>query len=129
LDLFDPSTTTDTWAAKEIDIDKAKLDAQDAREQTAQFVRSVYNSLLKMEESYGSVQQAVNLAQEDLRIKRLKMDIGMATKTDVQAAELALQDKQKTLDNLVFQHEAWKVVFDKPWTYTVLLSTSSSTAE
>jgi outer membrane protein len=126
LDLYDFSyPNQDPYGAKEVDVSKAKLTAQDAREQMSQFVRTLYNNLLTMEQGYASLQEAEQLAREDLRIIKLKYEIGMATRTEVQAAELALQARQKSLDELAFQHEAWKIVFDKPWTYSVMVGAGS----
>jgi outer membrane protein len=126
LDLYDFSyPNQDPYGAKEVDVSKAKLTAQDAREQMSQFVQTLYNNLLTMEQGYASLQEAEKLAREDLRIKKLKYEIGMATRTEVQAAELALQARQKSLDELAFQHEAWKIVFDKPWTYSVMMGAGS----
>lgn len=127
LDLYDFTyQAQDPYEAKEVDVNKAKLSARDAKEQMSQFVRTLYNNLLIMEQGYASLQEAERLAQEELRIKQLKYELGMITKTEVQAAELALQVKQKSLDALVFQHETWKMVFDKPWTYSALMQSSTS---
>lgn len=130
LDLYDFSYPgqQEPYGAKEIDVSKARLTAQDAREQMSQFVQTLYNNLLTMEAGYLSLQEAERLANEDLRIARLKYEIGMAARTEVQAAELALQARQKSLDELVFQHEAWKIVFEKPWTYSVMAGSSSGSA-
>jgi outer membrane protein TolC len=129
LDLYDFTYQgQDPYEVKEVDVSKAKLSAQDAKEQMSQFIRTLHNNLLTMEQGYASLQEAVRLAQEDLRIKKLKHEIGLATRTEVQAAELALQAQQKSLDALAFQHEAWKLVFDKPWTFSVMMGSTSTSA-
>jgi len=127
LDLYDFTYSgQEPYEVKEVDLSKAKLSALEAKEQMSQFIRTLYNNLLTMEQGYASLEEAVRLAEEDLRIAKIKFELGMATKTDVQAAELALQAKQKSLDALAFQHEAWKMVFEKPWVLSVMLGTSSN---
>ncbi len=127
LDLYDFTYPgQDPYEAKEVDANKAKLSAQDAKEQMSQFIRTLYNNLLIMEQNYAALQEAERLAREDLRIKQLKYELGMITKTEVQAAELSLQAKQNSLDALAFQHGAWKMVFDKPWTYSALMQSSAA---
>lgn len=127
LDLYDfTDSTLEPYTAKEIDVDKARLTAADSREQLEKLMRTIYNNILTLEEGYAMQQEAVKLAEEDLRIQKLKYEIGLATKTEVQAAEISLQEKNKALDQLIFQHELLKIAFEKPWTVSAMSSASSS---
>jgi len=117
VDLYDWSTSTSSAAYenKVIDVNKAELSASESKKQVAQLVRDLYNSICKLEETYNTQQDAIKLAEDNLRVKQLMFEIGMATKTDVQTAELALEKDKQDLNATIYSHEIGKLVFAKPW--------------
>jgi len=102
----------------EEDAKKAKLDATDARDATRLMVRSLHSAVKKMEDGYAAAEQGVKMAQETLRITELKNELGMATKTEVLEAQLALASAEQGLFDLVCQHEFMKKVLETPWAYS-----------
>jgi len=68
-----------------------------------------------LEDSHFMQEEAVKLAEDNLRVKTLMNSVGLATKLDVQSAELDLQKARNDLDSIVYQHEYLKLVFEKPW--------------
>jgi outer membrane protein TolC len=114
LNLFDWSSTT-SYRTKEIDLDKANLSAAEAREQLKQKVRDLHNSILSNETSYSTQLDALNQSTENLIVKKLMYEIGMATSTDVNTAELELANLKKSLNATIYQHEYLKLCFAKPW--------------
>jgi len=99
-----------------IDIQKAERNASDSRIQLEQMLRTLYNNIVKLEESYNSQREVVNTAKETLRITNIKQEIGVATKDELQNAELSLAKEIKTLNEIIYQHEILKMNFEKPWT-------------
>ena len=116
IKFYDWATyNSSTYRATEISVQQAALTASESREQLRQSLRDIYYNILKLEESYLLQQEAVKLAQESLRVKKLMFEVGLTTKMEVQSAQLALQQAQSSLDAIVFQHEYLKLVFEKPW--------------
>jgi len=107
---------------QEGDFEKAELDEQIAREATKQIVRSLYFSLLDLEKQYEALQEQVKLLEENLRAKQLMFEVGMATKLDVQEAEVSLLNAKNALFALTVNHELMRHKLEKPW---VMESTSS----
>jgi outer membrane protein TolC len=116
LSLFDwTSGNSNSYRASEITIEKAELSAVEARSELRQAVRNIYYNILALEISYTMQEEAVKLAEDNLRVKTLMNSVGMATKLDIQTAELDLQKARYDLDAIVYQHEYLKLVFEKPW--------------
>ena len=115
-DFSDPYRT-EPYKAKELEVDKAITTASDARDQARKALRSLYFTVTGLEELYGPAQEQVKVAEENLRVAKVKLDVGMVTPTDVAVAETALvQAKQQLLD-IVCQHDILKLAFYKPWAY------------
>lgn len=103
------------YEVRKIDRRQAELDAADAREQAAQTVRTLYITVRSLEESYRKAQAQVAQAAEDLRVTRVRYQVGMATQAEVQAKELALAQAELAANELLRQHAYYKLVFQKPW--------------
>lgn len=115
-DYYDGNgTTAAPSSAVKIDLDKAKLSAGDARTTAKQALRTLYNTISNYETTYPVALQALTVAQDNLRIVKVKYEIGMATQGDVISAELAVEAKAKAIDTLVYAHELAKMAFEKPW--------------
>lgn len=119
LDLHswnDPTSVP--YDAKKIDVDKAELNASSTKEQMQQLVRTLYYSIREMEEQYVSLEQALKVAEENLRIKQVMFEVGMATKGDLLSAESELANAKQALKSLTYQHELYKYYFNKPWAFS-----------
>lgn len=106
------------------DLDKVKLNSANVsvditREQMRQAARGFYYKAKSIENSYFSAKEAVDNAAETLHITKLMYQLGLKTSADVLQDEAAFANAQKTLDDLVYQHQIFKMAFYKPWTYTV----------
>lgn len=128
LDLYDLTNPNniEPYSAKKLDIDKAEIAAKDSREQTRILVRTIYYNVINLEESYKKAQEGLKVAEENLRVVRLKYDVGMATNGDVLAAEADLAAARKSLFDVISQHEILAYAFKKPWAYIEALSDSYS---
>ena len=119
LDLYDwTNPNREPYRAKEIDVTKAELSAADAKDQLRQQLRSIYQNIVQIEQDYASLEQSLKLAQENLRIKKVYYEVGMATKGDLLAAEADVASLQLALRAKAYQHEVLKLAFDKPWAYS-----------
>jgi outer membrane protein TolC len=96
-------------------VSSAELNTSSAQDALRQQIRDLYNSILSSEAAYNTQLATLNQAEETLRVAQLNFSLGMNTSADVQAAELAMANAQKTLDATIFQHEYSKLSFEKPW--------------
>lgn len=122
LDLYnymDP--TRDPYKAKQIDVDKAELSAQDTRSQMKQMMRTLYNSMQQLEEAYKIKQQLANIADQNLKIKQAMFDVGMTSQIDLNKAELEAAKAQLDLNQITYQYQNLKLSFEKPWAYAANL--------
>ncbi|OPX91364.1 MAG: Outer membrane efflux protein [Pelotomaculum sp. PtaB.Bin104] len=117
LDTFDPTDPSEPYKSKEINVDKKILEAADAKEQARKALRTLYYTIGQLEEQYPVNVQNVKVAEESLRIAKLKYEIGMATSTDVAVEETALAKAKQQLLNMICQHDVLKLAFSKPWAY------------
>lgn len=118
LDLYKwNDSSSDPYDAKKIDVNKAEVTAQDTKDSMAKLVRTLYYNIKQSEEQYPSAQESVKVADENLRITRVKYEAGMAIEPDVIAAEAALAQAKQTLINIVCQHDTLVYAFSKPWAY------------
>lgn len=116
------------YKAREIAVDQAQLDAASAQELMEMVTRQLYFSTKSLEESYQAAQEAVKMAQENLRVTKVKYDAGMATKADIVSAEVALSQAQMTANSLIRQHAYMKLAFEKPWAASGSSSGSTSSS-
>lgn len=114
LNLFQFNAGTSYDAAK-IDVEKAQVSASELKRQKENYLRSTYNEIIKIENTYDTLQQDLAIAQEELNTKQAQYLVGMATKLSVQTAEATVKEKQKSLKSLVYKHEVLKIYFQKPW--------------
>lgn len=114
MDLYTPSVDS-TYLAQELNVDKANLSVTDAQQQLRQTVRNDYNTIQSLEQTYATQVANVNSAEDTLRVKNIQLELGLATNSDVQAAQLDLSSKQNALDATIFSHEYYKMALAKPW--------------
>lgn len=127
LDLYNWNDKTgDPYDAKKIDVSKAVLSAQDTKDQLAKMVRTLYYNIKQLEDQYASAQESVKVAEETLRVTRVKFDAGMAIEPDVIAAEATLAQAKQSLVDINCQHDILVFAFSKPWAYAGSSSSSSS---
>lgn len=112
------TSSTIPYETKKIDVEMAKLSAAQTEEQVRSLVRSIYYSAVQLENQYDSAQESVKVAEETLRVARIKYDVGMVTIGDVLAAEANLETAQQALLSIVTQHQALSLAFSKPWSYS-----------
>lgn len=105
----------------DIKVEQAELDADMLREETRKGTYKIYYGIKSLEDAYQTAQAGVRLAEDNLRIAKLKYDVGMATQADVAAAEAAVIQAQQKLFEITCQHKISKTVFYKPWTAAVIM--------
>lgn len=101
----------------DINKEKANLTIVTSRDAMTQATRNIYYSILNAEESYNSAVAAAKAADEGLRVAKLLYEVGMGTKLDVTAAEIAAQSAHQAVDSLSYQHAILVMAFEKPWAY------------
>jgi len=109
------SSAYQPYKAREITVEQAELDLASAKKTAEQTTRSTYYAIITMEDNYAKTQESLKVAEEDLRIAKVKFDVGMATSTDVITAEKAVADLRSSLVDMACAHEYTKLTFEKPW--------------
>lgn len=103
------------YEAKKKELDQAQLDYASAREAMAKLTRTIYYQAKQVEEGYAAAVEALRMAQEKLRVERVKYEAGMGIEADVVAAEVSVAQARQALDDLVRKHAYLKLAFEKPW--------------
>jgi outer membrane protein len=117
LNLYNFNNASEPYIAKQIDLTKTEISAQDTTEQMDKLVRTLYYTIKQSEEQYAATQDSVKTAEESFRVVKVKYDVGMATLTEVHAAEAALAQAEKSVFDLSCSHEILEYAFQKPWAY------------
>ncbi|MDD3654986.1 MAG: amidase family protein, partial [Desulfotomaculaceae bacterium] len=105
------------YKVKEIDLEKAEVSAEDANEQFRKLVLTLYYNIKQLEQQYLIAQGNALVAEELLRVIKVKYEVGMATAPEVLAAETAFEKAKKQEFDILCQHEILTYAFKKPWAY------------
>jgi len=98
-----------------IQHEQAEITVITTKDAMRQATRSLYYNVLKLQESYETAVQGAKAADEALRVAKLLYEVGMGTKTDVTAAEIAAQNAHQAVDSLSYQHAILVMAFERPW--------------
>lgn len=112
------TSSIEPYETKKIDVEMAELSAVQTEEQVRILVRSIYYRAVQLEDQYDSAQESVKVADETLRVARIKYEVGMVAKGEVLTAEANLETAQQSLLSIVTQHQALSLAFSKPWSYS-----------
>jgi outer membrane protein TolC len=111
------------YEVRKIEVEQAELDASSAKKIMKEITYSLYYNVKTLEETQAALQESIKASEENLRVCKLKFDLGMVTNAEVAAAQATLSDlKQKNIQ-AISQHAYLKLAFKKPWAH-VSLSTS-----
>lgn len=111
-DIVDRTGMTET---ADLQVDQANLSVTQTKEALIKGLYNIYYSIKNLEDTYPVAQSNVAVADNNLRIAKLKYEIGMGTQYDVMTAENSLEQAQNTLLTLICNHETLKESFFKPW--------------
>jgi hypothetical protein len=117
LDLYvynDP-TNPNTYRAVEIDLDKARNNAADAKRQLGESVRSLYYTIKQLENQYDLLAINLTKAEDALKLTNVRFELGMATAMELLEAESGVAQLKNSLYALSAQHEQLKTAFAMPW--------------
>ena len=118
LDLYNwMNPSRDPYAAEKIDVKTAELSAADTRSKMEQVLRTLYNSIKQMEEGYRIQEQLLNIAEQNLAIKKLKYEVGMVSDMEMSTAQLEADKARLDLEQTSYLHMYYKMALEKPWAY------------
>jgi len=103
------------YIARLAQADQARLDADSAQKALDQSTRTIYYNIIDLENSIAQAQTGIKTAEDNLRVKKLMFDIGMATTVEVKTCEKLLADAQSGLFELVCNHAYMELTLQKPW--------------
>ncbi len=111
------------YDARKIEVEQAELNAASAKKIMEEITLSLYYNIKTLEETQAALQESIKASEENLRICKLKFELGMVTSADVTAAQATLSDLKQKYIKTITQHAYLKLAFVKPWAH-VSLSTS-----
>ena len=109
-DFTNPSAG-EPYKAKGDRPEKAEITAGDVEQMAKQLRRCI--TAKQLEEQYAGIVESYAWPRRALRVAKVRFDVGIATKTDVLNAELAL-NRQAGLLEIESQHEILKMAFKSP---------------
>lgn len=98
----------DNYTVAEIEAQIKEIEAGDTKEQMTKEVKSLYLSIMNLENNYVTKEQDVKKLQESLRVVGVQHDVGMATDLQVQEAEQTYKEAEEGLRDLMYQHDVAK---------------------
>ncbi|HAU31318.1 MAG TPA: hypothetical protein DCW46_03375 [Desulfotomaculum sp.] len=111
------------YEIRKIEVEQAELDASSAKKIMKEIIYSLYYNVKTLEETQAALQESIKASEENLRVCKLKFELGMVTSADVAAAQATLSDLKQKYIQAISQHAYLKLAFIKPWAH-VSLSTS-----
>jgi outer membrane protein TolC len=99
----------------DIEVEQAELSAASMKKLTEQSTRALFYQIKSQEDTYNKTLENIKVLEENLRIAKIKFDLGMVTAADVATNEKALVDARTSLFELICSHEYNKLAFEKPW--------------
>lgn len=106
---------SEPYTAKQIDVTKQETSYSNAKDEMGKALRSMYATILQIEEQYDGVQAKLPYAEDAARLAKLQFDVGVGTKADMQAADLAVEQLKQQLFDLAVKHDDLVNTFKKPW--------------
>lgn len=116
LDLYswsDPNR--EPYRAKEIDVEKAELNARTVKQQMRDGLYSMYQSIKQLEEAYNLALESVNMAEMECHNTEALYNAGMTTALELDKAKLKLAKARADLNKIALQHHVLKYAFYHPW--------------
>lgn len=119
LDLYswsDPNR--EPYRAKEIDVEKAEIEARIVKQQMRDGLFSLYQSLQQLEEGYNLALESLKTAEMEYKNTETLYNAGMSTMVELKNAELKVEKARVELEKIALQHYVLKYAFYHPWAYS-----------
>ncbi|WP_027365957.1 TolC family protein [Desulfotruncus alcoholivorax] len=100
-----------SYKVEKYDVDIAEQNAQDAQKQIKEGVQTLYKDILALAEQYKTLVAANESLEELLRVTKVKYDVGMATKMDVQTVQANLAKNQMNIELLKYKNAIMVATF------------------
>lgn len=105
------------YEVRQIEVEQVQLDAVSTEQMFEELTKSLYYGVKSLEGAYTAAQEGLRLAEDNLRITKIKLEVGMATEGDVKSALADVANAKNMSNGLAFQHAYMKLSFAKPWAY------------
>lgn len=106
------------YAAQEIDVQTATISLRSGRQQVENMVRNLAISLQQLENERVTLEINVKQAEENLRLAKLRLEVGVAVPLDVMRAQRVAMQLENGVKELDAQYERLLKIFEKPWVAT-----------
>jgi len=109
------NSSSDPFDAEEIDVSLARINLKSAKDGYEESQRTMFNSIVTLEESDGLLAQKVIEAENAYKLASQNYEVGLATELNVKTATLALENaKLNQLDNVKTYLSTIRL-YEKPW--------------
>lgn len=116
------STTNTQNVTNKYNYDEAKRSLKSAKQDKELAIKNAYDAIRKLEDSYTSAEKTLETAQSKLTLAQLDYEIGRGTELAQKQAELAVEEAQNALRQIVYAHDLQVYQFEN----TELLSNASN---
>ena len=118
LRLYTYNQGQDPYAAKSIDIDTAQLRLNEAKQQTENAVRDLYNTIQQIENERIDLELALKQLNDSLEIMNTRLELGMIIPMEVESLEHQKKQLEIGLRNMQDQYELLIEIYKRPWLST-----------
>lgn len=115
LKLYVFNAGLESYDVKEINIKKAEIDLNSAKQTYDQSLRNLYTSLNQLKDQYETNKIALDKAKDDLRVAKVNVELGKMLPIDVQKATLQLEKTKKQLRDTIRNYNIRAMAYEKLW--------------
>ncbi|WP_458413242.1 stalk domain-containing protein [Schinkia sp. CFF1] len=104
-----------SYDLEEMDVNTAELSLAKSKQQMAENIRSMYSSLLQLENQYNQLQVDLIAAEQDYKMNEAKFEKGKVTALEVKKALHTVDEKKRELEQITVEMNLLHFTLDKPW--------------
>lgn len=108
------SDSGNTYDSDKLSYDMEKRALKTAKAEKETLIRNTYLQIKSKETEYESALASLNKAQADYRVAQLSYQVGVATKTAVNAAAMAVTMAENAVKTIVYDHDMLIYKFENP---------------
>ncbi|WIF96029.1 stalk domain-containing protein [Caminicella sporogenes] len=115
VDVYVFNVGNPPYAAAELDEKTAKMTVAEAKKNTKQSLRDLFNSMKILEKQYREQVAEIEKAREDLETAELNFKVGNTIELVVDKAKLNYDMIKNDIKNTIMDYDLLNMVYEKPW--------------
>ena len=104
-----------SYSMTKLDLSEAKRSLAEMQDNLGTTIRTRYNTLMTLEENIAALETNLDAAKRSVGVLWLQYDLGMATKAELEEAQLNIPTLELAIYKLETQHQQYKVLFERPY--------------